>query len=252
MSEMVAEASKPTRLADVTRKTELTGTITRVELYGAFIDVGLETEAILHISQYAGSRRIKDELSAGEELSVWVDKVDLEQKQLMVTTYEPLAVEWRDLAEGQVHTGTITRLENFGAFVDIGAEKEGLVHISEISHDYIRHPSQAVTVTDEVQVKVLSYSKRKRRINLSIKALLTEPTKNVEAHIEDVFALDDEDDFEEDVPTAMEFALRRAMGTSAPPPTSRKKGGRKQHRRNSRRRRDQQDDILGRTLDYRR
>ncbi|MGB1252005.1 MAG: S1 RNA-binding domain-containing protein [Candidatus Promineifilaceae bacterium] len=248
MAEMVADATQPMRLADVKRKQELTGTVKRVELYGAFIDVGLETDAILHISQYAGGRRIKDELNPGDEIAVWVDKIDLEQTQLIVSTYEPLAVEWSDLAEGQTHTGIITRLENFGAFVNIGAEKEGLVHISEISHDYIRHPSQAVTVTDEVEVKVLSFSKRKRRINLSIKALLAEPTKEVSDHIEDVFALDEEE-FEEDVPTAMEFAIRRAMGTSAPP--SKKKASKRQ-RRDSRRRRDQQDDILGRTIDYRR
>lgn len=249
MAETVAEATQPMRLADVERKQELTGTVKRVELYGAFIDVGLETEAILHVSQYAGGRRIKDELKPGDPMSVWVDKVDLEQNQLIVTTYEPLAVEWGDLAEGQTHTGVITRLENFGAFVNIGAEKEGLVHISEISHDYIRHPSQAVTVTDEVQVKVLSFSKRKRRINLSIKALLTQPEKEVADHIEDVFALDDEDDYEEEVPTAMEFAIRRAMGSSAP--AVRKKANKKQ-RRNSRRRRNQQDDILDRTIGYRR
>ncbi|MBK9052128.1 MAG: S1 RNA-binding domain-containing protein [Chloroflexi bacterium] len=63
----------------------------------------------------------------------------------------------------------------FGAFVDIGAEKEGLVHISELSHDYVKHPSEAVRVGDEVSVKVLNFSKRKRRINLSVKALLEKP-----------------------------------------------------------------------------
>ena len=250
MAEMVAEATQPMRLADVKRKQELTGTIKRVELYGAFIDVGLETEAILHVSQFAGGRRIKDELNPGDEIAVWVDKIDLEQPQLIVSTYEPLAVEWSDLAEGQTHTGIITRLENFGAFVNIGAEKEGLVHISEISHDYIRHPSQAVTVTDEVEVKVLSFSKRKRRINLSIKALIQQEAKDVTGHIEEVFALDEEEEFEEEQPTAMEIAIRRAMGGSAPPKQKKRGTGGRKQKRNSRRRREMQNDILDRTLDY--
>ena len=74
--------------------------------------------------------------------------------QIMVTMIEPLAVEWRDLKNGQTYTGTVSRLENYGAFIDIGAEREGLVHISEISHDYVKHPSEVLKAGDEVQVEV--------------------------------------------------------------------------------------------------
>lgn len=239
-----AVTAAPSSVQDLVRKTKLTGTVKRAELYGAFIDIGVGVDAILHVSQLVGGKRVKDTLKVGDSIDVYVDKVDAANNKVMVTMHEPLAVEWGELAEGNVYTGKVTRHENFGAFVNIGAEKEGLVHISEISHDYIRHPSQAISVGDEVEVKVLSYSRKKRRINLSIKALLAQPEKDVEDYIEEVFDLDEEEQFEE-VPTAMEYAIRQAMGSSAP--KKKKKGG-----KGRKRRRDYQEDIIGRTLEYRR
>ena len=178
--EQVAEQivpETPTSLADLKPKMKLSGKVTRLELYGAFIDIGVKTNALIHISQLSKDRvnRVSDVLNQGDEVSVWVDKVDPVRKQVMVTMIEPLAVEWSDLEVGQNYTGRITRLENFGAFVDIGAEREGLVHISEISHDYIKNPSERLRIEQEVQVQVLGFSKRKRRIDLSIKALEDRP-----------------------------------------------------------------------------
>lgn len=244
MADTVTDALvQPSSLGDLNRKDKLAGTVKRTELYGAFLDVGLDTDAILHVSQVPGGRRIQDILQEGQTVEVWVDKADPERNQLIVTMMEPLAVEWSDLDEGNTYKGTVKRLENFGAFVDIGAEKEGLVHVSEISHDYIRHPSQAVTVGEEVDVQVLSYSKRKRRINLSMKALIEQPEKEVEDFIDEVFDLDEEED---EMPTAMEAAFRKASGGKKRPGSGKKK------RRGGRRRNDYQDDILERTLDYRR
>jgi predicted RNA-binding protein with RPS1 domain len=155
--------------------------------------------------------------------------------------HEPLAVEWSDLQVGQQYDGTVTRLEKFGAFVDIGAEKEGLVHISELDHEYVKHPSEAVKVGEEIQVRVLGFSKRKRRIDLSRKALLETPESEFEVESEDL------EDEEEDVvlPTAMEIALRRAMSNGTDEQaTKKKKGGASR----SQQKREVQDDILSRTL----
>lgn len=240
-------AQSVTSLRDLERKMQLTGTVTRLELYGAFIDVGLETEALVHISQLGTEHvnRVTDVLNVGDTVNVWVEKVDPARNQLMVTMIEPLAVEWSDLQKGSNFTGTVTRLENFGAFVDIGAEREGLVHISELSHDYVKHPSEVVSVGDEVQVQVLNFSKKKRRIDLSMKALMERPESQqpvYENRYDDV-AYDDEDDEPEDLPTSMEIALRRAMGSDFKPP--RKRGGKAKRQR---RVRQQQEDILSRTL----
>lgn len=258
MIETPVAALVPTSLSDLKPKMKLTGTVKRLELYGAFIDVGLDVNALVHISKLGKERvnRVSDVLNEGDEVTVWVEKVDAAAQQIMVTMVQPLAVDWADLKDGQVYNGRINRLENFGAFVDIGAEREGLVHISELSHDYVKHPSEVYNVGDEVQVQVLGFSKRKRRIDLSVKALLEQPEKVVETSYggsgkgrgrgrqEEVYE-EFEMEEEEVMPTAMEIALRRAMGDSAPAATKSK--GRKQ-RKNKKQYREQQEDILSRTL----
>ena len=226
---------------DLKPKMKLTGTVERLELYGAFVDLGVGTSAILHVSKM-GKRvnRVSDVLAVGDDVEVWVDSVDPDKDQITVTMQEPLAVEWSDLKVGQVYDGTVTRLEKFGAFVDIGAEKEGLVHISELNHEYVKHPSEAVKVGEEIQVQVLGFSKRKRRIDLSRKALLESP----EAELLEEEEIEEEEEVA--LPTAMEIALRRAMGNGEEAQTSAKK--KSSTGAGSQRKRDVQDDILSRTL----
>jgi predicted RNA-binding protein with RPS1 domain len=96
--------------------------------------------------------------------------------------------------------GKVTRIEKFGVFIEIGAERPGLAHISELTHGYIRTPDEVVKVGDEVDVKVLEVNRRKKQIKLSLKELQVEPKQEEE-----------EEQQNEPLPTAMEFALRRAM-----------------------------------------
>lgn len=256
--EALPVVAAPETISDLKPKMKVKGTVQRLELYGAFIDIGVGTNALIHISQLSQDRvnRVSDVLNEGDEVEVWVSKVEPERNQIMVSMLEPLAVEWSDLKVGQAYTGTITRLENFGAFVDIGAEREGLVHVSELSHDYIKHPSEAFKVGDEVQVQVLGFNRRKRRIDLSIKALQQKAEPEVQVVVKDdgrVTAADiDEEEEDFDMPTAMELAMREAMGNDAIDSyrdRRRKKGSKKQRRRERNRR--QQDDILERTLHMR-
>jgi predicted RNA-binding protein with RPS1 domain len=71
--------------------------------------------------------------------------------------------------------GKVERLEAYGAFVDIGAERPGLVHVSELSHDYVKNPSEVLKVGDEVEAKILDVDRRKKQIRLSIKAATPKP-----------------------------------------------------------------------------
>ncbi|MFN2125455.1 MAG: S1 RNA-binding domain-containing protein [Candidatus Promineifilaceae bacterium] len=232
-------------------KMKLEGTVSRLELYGAFIDIGVGTNALIHISKLGNEHvnRVSDVLNVGDVVTVWVDKVNPEQGQIMVTMVEPLAVDWSDLKKGQTYTGTVTRLENYGAFIDIGAEREGLVHISEISHEYVKHPSEVLTVGDEVQVEVLDFSRRKRRIDLSIKNLQEKPEAAVAVVEETSFEEEDVEEELEEVPTAMEVALRKAMGDE--PVDAAIQTQKKQSRKNRKKRRQQdQDDLLSRTLQF--
>lgn len=278
------EAPTPTSLEELQRKTKLTGTVKKLELYGAFIDIGLDVNALVHISKLGAGQvnRVSDVLQEGDEVTVWVEKVDPERQQVMVTMLEPLAVDWGDLKVGQVFTGKVTRLENFGAFVDIGAEREGLVHISELSHDYVKHPSEVIKVGDEVEVQVLNFSKRKRRIDLSMKALMEKPEEVMQQQssysrasntdwshpdrdrgrqergrsdrgrqerdrYEPAMSDMDEEDLN-NLPTAMEIALREAMGDDVISSVKAKERGSKKKRRKGRGHREEQEELLSRTL----
>ena len=146
--ETTAAPSVPTSFADLKPKMQLSGIVKRLELYGAFIDLGQGLTGLIHVSKLGGEQvnRVSDVLKEGDEVMVWVEKVDPERQQIMLTMVPPLAVDWTELQTDRPYSGKVTRLENFGAFVNIGAEREGLVHISELSHDYVKHPSEVVKV----------------------------------------------------------------------------------------------------------
>lgn len=277
--ETTAALSVPTSFDDLKPKMQLSGIVKRLELYGAFIDLGQGLTGLIHVSKLGGEQvnRVSDVLKEGDEVMVWVEKVDPERQQIMLTMVPPLAVDWTELQTDRPYSGKVTRLENFGAFVNIGAEREGLVHISELSHDYVKHPSEVVKVGDEVEVKVLGFNRRKRRIDLSMKALLEKPTVEQSASSassrfegqgqgrrggqggggnqrrrerEQVEVYEPFDDETEEVPTAMEIAMRRALGNDAITAVkSEQRGGRgkkgKQQREDQRR---VQEDLLQRTL----
>lgn len=261
-------AGAPSSLAEITPKMQLTGTVKRLELYGAFIDLGMDATGLVHISKLGGEQvnRVSDVLKEGDEVTVWVEKVDPERQQIMLTMIPPLAVDWSDLKTDQVYHGTVTRLENFGAFINIGAEREGLVHISELSHDYVKNAGEVVKVGQEVQVKVLGFNRRKRRIDLSMKALMEKPDEAPVApprggqrggqrraesrEREREYEAEIIDDEVEEMPTAMEIALRRALGNetiSAVKSESRNQG-KKQKKQQREDKRRVQEDLLKRTL----
>ena len=77
----------------------------------------------------------------------------------------------KDLKEGMVLKGTVRNVIDFGAFVDIGVHQDGLVHISQMSEKFIKHPLEAVSVGDVVEVRVLGVDEKKNRISLSMKGL---------------------------------------------------------------------------------
>ena len=118
----------------------------------------------------------------GEEIDVCVIEVDRERRRLILSeraasteTRETLKERVIDeLKEGEIRTGRVTSLADFGAFVNISGA-DGLVHLSEISWDRIQHPSEVLKVGQEVKVKVISIDREKKRIGLSIRQLLDDP-----------------------------------------------------------------------------
>ena len=121
-------------LAEITAGQELEGAVKRVTLSGAILDVGAQVDGLLHISDLGDKSitRTSDKLAVGQTVAVWVKRVDLTGGRLSLTMVQPPKFTWADLKPGLTTEGKVVRLEKFGAFVDIGAETDGLVHISEM------------------------------------------------------------------------------------------------------------------------
>jgi len=217
------ESAQPAGLADLKRKTRFIGRVIKTTLAGAVVDIGMEIPGVVHISQLQEqpTNRVEDVVKNGQEVEVWVKRVDPKKGRIDLTMIKPLEMEWREITKGMNLTGKVTRLEKFGACVDIGAERPGLVHISEMTHDYIKSPGDVVKEGDEVNVQVLEVNRRKKQIKLSMKALEEKPDvilkavqqikekgKDKERERE---KKEEETEKEEPTPTAMEMALRHAM-----------------------------------------
>ncbi|HEY68344.1 MAG TPA: 30S ribosomal protein S1 [Thermoflexia bacterium] len=219
--------SQPQSITDLQPKMRLQGTVKETQLYGAVVDIGLEYDGVVHISQLSPEHinRVTDVVQPGDSVTVWVTKVDPAQGRVGLTMIRPPKVDWHELAEGQTHTGTVTRIESYGAFVDIGAERPGLLHVREMSAGYVRHPSELVQIGEEVEVRILKLDRRKRRIDLTM--------MGIEPEVED----EPED---EPIKTAMEIALERAQ--------ARRREPERRHEKHPRPDLSEREDILLRTL----
>ncbi|MEA3349475.1 MAG: S1 RNA-binding domain-containing protein [Chloroflexota bacterium] len=193
---------------EIKPKEKFTGTVAKVTLAGAIVDIGTGVPGVVHISRLRKDpvNRVKEVVEVGESIDVWVRQVFPRRKRIELTMIEPLPLEWREINKGMVVEGKVTRLEKYGAFVDIGAERPGLIHISELAHGYIDAPSDIVKKGDEVEVKVISVNRRRKQIKLSVKALTEAPEKAAKSHQVEASK------HQKPTPTAMAAALKKAMG----------------------------------------
>ncbi len=235
---------------EIKRKQHYTGKVVKTMLAGAIVDIGLEVPGVVHISRIQESpvRRVEDVLQVGQSVEVWVHRSASQKGRIELTMIKPLDLEWRELKKDMVIKGKVVRLEKFGAFVEIGAERPGLVHISELTHDYIKEVSEVVKEGDEVEVKILDVDRKKKQIKLSMKALEVKPepvvkvTKSGQKEKEEAAP-----EAEQPVPTAMEAALREAMERSKETHPEDVKVQSKGQPTRSRR---ELENILSRTLDH--
>lgn len=225
----------PRQLEDLKPNMELEGEVTKVELSGAFLDVGLEDEGFIHISMLkrGHTNRVEDVIQIGQKLNLWVRRVDPTSRRLELTMIRPVSLKWTDIKSGLRVKGKIVRLETFGAFVDIGAERPGLVHVSEMSNDYVKDPKEIVAEGDTVDVLVKDVDRKKRQISLSMKS-------------SDQMEMIEDDEPVVEIATAMEVALRQALENSEQRETISKSETKTRDVP-----RNDQDDILRRTLQQR-
>jgi len=213
---------------------EIQGRVVKLGKIGAIFDVG-GYPGLLHISELRGPGA--PQLTEGQVVTLWVTSVDRDRKRLLLTRQKPPEHPIASLQEGTILKGKVVRLTKFGAFVDIGAEKDGLIHISELSSSRISSPSEVVAVGDEVEVKVLSKDLEKGQISLSLKAAAPEPA---------------EPEAETDTPvlTPMQYAWQMACENQER--RSRRSKKRRKERERGMPKGEERDDLFMRTLRYRR
>ena len=178
------EANRETLLKTLKVGQVVTATITSIQTYGAFADIG-GIDGLIHVSAIAHERiKHPDEVfKVGDQVEVEVLKIDNEQSPPKIALGRkqvlgnPMAASYDSIEADSEMTGTVTKTTDFGAFVELAPGVEGLVHISQLSHERVPNVEHAVKKGEVVQVKVLSVDGERQRISLSMKALTEAPKR---------------------------------------------------------------------------
>lgn len=156
------------------------GTVVRFTDFGAFINVN-GFDCLAHISDLAWTniKKAEDVLELNKTYEFVILKLDTEKQHVSLGYKQLQPKPWELAAQkypaGTVVKGKVVRIASFGAFVEVETGIDGLVHVSQITHDWIENPSSVMKVGDEVEAKVLDVNPEAQKLTLSIKALLPEP-----------------------------------------------------------------------------
>ncbi|VPW18392.1 30S ribosomal protein S1 [Streptococcus pneumoniae] len=182
----VVEAATAAARAEVFGKLAVgdvvTGKVARITSFGAFIDLG-GVDGLVHLTELSHERNVspKSVVTVGEEIEVKILDLNEEEGRVSLSLKATVPGPWdgveQKLAKGDVVEGTVKRLTDFGAFVEVLPGIDGLVHVSQISHKRIENPKEALKVGQEVQVKVLEVNADAERVSLSIKAIEERPAQ---------------------------------------------------------------------------
>lgn len=159
------------------------GRVAGISNFGAFVDLG-GADGLIHISELSWEPvKSPDEIvTVGTEIDVFVLRVDRENLKIALSLRRLQPEPWDEIetkfSVGQTVTGTVTKLANFGAFARIDRGIEGLIHISELAHQVIKHPRDVVNEGDELELKIIRIEPERRRLGLSLKQT-TDPSEEV-------------------------------------------------------------------------
>ena len=162
------------------------GTVTKLVDFGAFVDLG-GIEGLLHISEISWGRidHPEDVLEEGEDIEVKILGVDQDEKRISLGLKQIQPDPWEEFINesevGDVIAGKITKTVDFGAFMEVKPGVEGLIHISQLSHDHVETVEEVVTKGDEVEAEVININPEERKIGLSIKELESKSESKTES-----------------------------------------------------------------------
>jgi transcriptional accessory protein Tex/SPT6 len=252
----MTKKTTPAQVNALEPKTKISGKVVKTTLAGVLVDIGQELPGVIHISQLQKEKvnKAEDVVQVGQTVEVWVRRIKKDRIEL--TMIEPLDMEWNEIKPEVIVKGKVVRLETYGAFVDFGGERPGLIHVSEMSRGYIKSPKEIVKEGDEVEAMVLDVNRKKKQIRLSMKALEPEveeykPAKKdakkgrgKRGSRKEAMNFDVQDEPKEPELTGMQIAWQEALDRA----NARDKGEKTKRKKNGT---DEQEDILNRTLEKR-
>lgn len=150
------------------------GTVVKIVKFGAFVDIG-GVQGLIHLNDLSWERvyKAEDVVKVGDKVEVIIGSINQKDKKLSLilkdVEQDPWKVHGSAINEGKIFDGKVTRLSNFGAFVEILPGIEGLVHISEITDENIAKPSDVLEQGQNVKVKILNIDLNEKKLSLSIK-----------------------------------------------------------------------------------
>jgi small subunit ribosomal protein S1 len=165
------------------------GTVSSIVNFGAFVDLG-GVDGLVHVSELSWKHvdHPQEVVAVGQEVEVEVLDVDLERERVSLSLKATQEDPWKEFERtsqaGAIIDGQVTKLVPFGAFVRVAQGIEGLVHISEISHEHVDAPESVLSVGQEVQVKVIDVDVSRRRVSLSMRQVTAAPPKPKEIEVE--------------------------------------------------------------------
>ena len=166
------------------------GTVSSIVNFGAFVDLG-GVDGLVHVSELSWKHvdHPQEVVSVGQEVEVEVLDVDLERERVSLSLKATQEDPWKEFERtstaGTIITGQVTKLVPFGAFVRVATGIEGLVHISEISHEHVESPEAVLSVGQEVEVKVIDVDVSRRRVSLSMRQVSAPAPKAKEIVVEE-------------------------------------------------------------------
>ncbi len=186
IAEEEERSTKQQRYSEMREGDIVTGTVRTLTDYGAFVDVG-GVDGLLHVSDISWSRvnNPSDVLTVGQEIEAKVLKIDADKQRISLGIKQLQPHPWDSVAEkyktGERVRGTVSRLADFGAFVELEPGVEGLIHISEMSwaKKKVRTPGDVVKVGDTVEVVILGVNVGEQRLSLGLKQALGDPWADV-------------------------------------------------------------------------
>ncbi len=156
---------------------QVKGTVRNMTAYGAFVELEEGIDGMVHVSDLSWTRKINhpsEVLKKGDEVEAVVIDIDKANQRIALGVKQLDEDPWKEIDRlykiGDLVKGKVTKLANFGAFVALDHDIDGLVHISQLSEDHVAKVKDVIKVGDEVEARVIKVDKVERRIGLSIKA----------------------------------------------------------------------------------